>query len=129
MIQNAFGGQLLTAMFTTAAFPAFATPHLWLWHTTAPTSAETNEREVSASGYARVPLVAQFSSVSILSIANTLQVAFSAAGASWGNIVAWTVSNALSGGSYCFGYTVATRAVGTGDTARFAPGAIAFQVA
>ena len=90
-------------------------------YTVAPTDAGGGT-EVSGGSYARE--AAAFNAPSGGSTANTSQIDFTTATASWGTIVAAGVFDAVSAGNLLYWTTVPDKLIGNGDTATIASGAL-----
>lgn len=106
---------------------AFATPTVWLaLYTVAPTEAAASGTEVTGGSYVRKATVAaDWNASSGGSISNATVLSFVQASASWGTVVAWQLMDASTAGNgLVFSALTTSKAIGSGDTASFAIGAI-----
>lgn len=121
-VLKALTGQATTILTTTPVTNLFA-----LLFTAAPTDAGGGT-EVTGGSYARVQTVGKWgapSSGSPSNVANNAAVTFPTASASWGTVVAVGLSTASSAGTLvAWGDLTVSKAVGSGDTASFAIGAL-----
>ncbi len=115
---------------TASAAPA--TVYIALY-TTAPNDASTGTTptpgvEVSGGAYARAAVTnnaTNWPAASAGSKSNGTAITFTTASASWGTIVAFAIIDALTLGNILYwGLVTPNKAVGSGDTAQFAIGAI-----
>jgi len=117
-VLKAVTGQATTILTTTPITPWIAL------FTTAPTDS-TGGTEVSGGSYARVSSAGKWAAPSAGSVATNAAVTFATASASWGTVTSFAVMSASSGGSILMWGTLTTsKAVGSGDTASFASGAL-----
>lgn len=102
---------------------AFTAPTAYLaLYTAAPTDAGGGT-EVSGGSYARQAIASAFGAASGGSSANTSQIAFPQATASWGTVVAFGILDALTAGNLLWwGDLTTNKAVASGDTAVFNTG-------
>ena len=117
-VLKATTGQATTILTTTPITPWIAL------FTTAPTDS-TGGTEVTGGSYARVSSAAKWATPAAGSVATNAAVTFATASASWGTVTSFAVMTASSGGSILmWGTLTASKAVGSGDTASFASGAL-----
>ena len=97
-------------------------------YTAAPTDSGGGT-EVSGNAYARVDANAKFGAAASGSVANDAEIAFPEASGSWGTVVAFGIFDAsTSGNLLVWGDLTTSKAVGTGDTAKFAVGALVINL-
>lgn len=111
---------LLNHVFRNTALTAPTTVYLALY-TTAPTDAGGGT-QVSGGGYARQAIT--FGAPSAGAIANTVAVAFTAAGANFGTIVAVGIFDALTAGNLLAWDDITSAVINDGDTINFPIGDI-----
>jgi len=117
-VLKATTGQATTILTTTPITPWIAL------FTTAPTDS-TGGTEVTGGSYARVSSAGKWATPAAGSVATNAAVTFATASASWGTVTSFAVMTASSGGSILmWGTLTASKAVGSGDTASFASGAL-----
>lgn len=84
--------------------------------------------EVSGTSYARVAVTNNATNWPAASggvKSNGTEIAFPTAGGSWGTVTHWAIFDAsTSGNCLVYGALTASKSIGTGDTAKFAIGAI-----
>ena len=103
------------------------TPYVALF-TAAPSDAGGGT-EVSGGSYARVDASALFGAAAAGTCANDAEIAFPTASASWGTIVAFAIMDAATDGNMLvWGDLTTPKAVGDGDTATFAIGALVINL-
>lgn len=103
------------------------TPYLALF-TAAPTDTGGGT-EVSGGSYARVDVSSLFGAAASGSVANDGEISFPTASASWGTVVAFAIFDASSDGNMLvWGDLTTSKAVGSGDTAKFAIGALVINL-
>lgn len=102
---------------------AFTMPTAYLaLYTVAPSDAGGGT-EVTGGSYARVAIASAFGAASSGSSANTSQIAFTQASASWGTVVAFGILDASTAGNLLWwGDLTSSKAVASGDTAVFNTG-------
>lgn len=102
---------------------AFTAPTAYLaLYTVAPSDAGGGT-EVTGGSYARVAIASAFGAASSGSSANTSQIAFTQASASWGTVVAFGILDASTAGNLLWwGDLTSSKAVASGDTAVFNTG-------
>jgi len=109
----------------TNALGTAPTPYVGLY-TTAPTDAGGGT-EVSGGSYARVSSAGDWAAPASGSVTTNAEVAFPTASGSWGTVVAFGIFDASTSGNLLrWANLSASKAVGSGDTARFASGALTF---
>lgn len=92
--------------------------------TSAPTDS-TGGTEVSGTNYARVNSSGKWATPSGGSVSNNAIIQFPTAGAGgWGDVVAFGIFNAASGGTLLRYGSLATKTVASGDTPSFAANAL-----
>lgn len=104
---------------------------VWLaLSTTTPTKTGTNVTEPSGNGYARKQLTsAQVDSAASSATQNNTEKAFDEATGSWGTVTHVVLYTAVTGGTFLgFKALDASRAIDSGDTPRFAGGALDFAM-
>jgi len=116
--------ELLDHVLGNAAYSAPATVYVALY-TVAPTDAGGGT-EVSGGDYARVAVTnndTNFPAASSGAKANGTEITFPTATASWGEVVAFAILDASSGGNFLYwGDLTVAKTIGSGDTAKFAVG-------
>jgi len=116
--------ELLDHVLGNAAYSAPATVYIALY-TAAPTDAGGGT-EVSGGSYARAAVTnnaTNFPAASGGAKANGTEIAFATATADWGTVVAFGIFDALTVGNLLYwGDLTASKAVSSGDTAKFAVG-------
>src|SRR3989304_3200100 len=114
--------ELLDHVLGNAAYSAPATVYIALY-TAAPTDAGGGT-EVSGGSYARAAVTnnaTNFPAASGGAKANGTEIAFATATADWGTVVAFGIFDALTVGNLLYwGDLTASKAVSSGDTAKFA---------
>lgn len=102
---------------------SFTMPTAYLaLYTAAPTDAGGGT-EVTGGSYARQAIASAFGAASSGSSANTSQIAFTQASASWGTVVAFGILDASTAGNLLWwGDLTSSKAVASGDTAVFNTG-------
>lgn len=113
--------KLITGQATTIWTSTPLTPHVALF-TTAPTES-TGGTEVTGGSYARVTGASKFGTPSAGAVSNNAAITFPTATADWGNVTAFGLMSASSGGTLLVFGTV-TKTIQNGDTASFAIGAL-----
>lgn len=104
--------------------------NLWIGLFTAAPTDSAAGTEVSGGAYARVAVArtgAGFAAASgaLATTSNSGAITFPTASASWGTVVAFGIFDAASAGNLIYwGDLTASKAVGSGDTASFAGGAL-----
>ena len=107
---------------------AFVTPFIGL-HTADPGTATTVTSEVSGSAYARQSAVLTNAGNNPTVASNNAILTYPTATGSWGTITHFSVSSAVTAGNfYGAGALTTPKAVNSGDTARFAIGALTITV-
>jgi hypothetical protein len=96
--------------------------------TTNPAEDGTGGTEVSGGSYARFTSSgATWGAASGGTISNAVDILFTGATASWGTIVGYGIYDAATGGNLIWLNTLtASKAIGSGDTARFTAGQLSF---
>lgn len=102
---------------------AFTMPTAYLaLYTVAPSDSAAGT-EVSGGSYARQAIAANMAAASAGSMANSAQIAFPAATANWGTVVAFAIMDAASAGNMLWwGDLSASKTVNSGDTLVFNTG-------
>ena len=120
--------EILDHVLGNAAYTAPATVYVALF-TAAPTDAGGGT-EVTGGSYARAAVTnnaTNFPAAAAGAKSNGTEIAFAAATASWGTVVAFGVFDALTVGNLLYwGLVTPNKAVGNGDTAKFAIGDLDF---
>lgn len=119
-------GKVLDHMLGVATWGA-VTAYIALF-TVAPSDAGGGT-EVTGGSYARVAAASKFATAGgVGTSANTAEVAFAEATASWGTVVAFALFDASSGGNMLsYGDLTTSRTIGTGVVARFPIGTLVFN--
>lgn len=125
--------QIIKHIFrNTAIFTPPATIYVGLW-TAAPGEANDSGTEVSGGSYARVGVgtTSGWSAPSDGATDNAADTDFGTAGGSWGTVSHVDLSSASSGSAnrYFYGALTASKTVGSGDSFKFATGALDVAVA
>jgi hypothetical protein len=119
--------KLLTSQATTI-FTTTQLANVYVGLLTVAGSDSAGGTEVSGGSYARIDsngLWAAPVSGSPSSVANNATITFPTASGSWGTVVAFALYDAVSGGNrYAWGDLTVNKAVGSGDTASYASGAL-----
>jgi len=103
------------------------TPYVALY-TAAPTDAGGGT-EVTGGSYARVNANTLFGVAAAGSMANDGEITFPTASASWGTVVAFAILDAATAGNFLvWGDLTTSKVVGSGDTAKFAVGALVINL-
>ena len=122
-ISNYLANALLNHIFGKGTYTPPANIYVEL-STTAPTDAGTNVTPPSGGGYARkqtAPSDWNMAAGRIIDNANAIE--FAEASASWGTLSHFALFDAASGGNFLgWGALTTSKAVDSGDTARFAAG-------
>ena len=114
--------ELLDHVLKTAAYTVPTNIYVALY-TTAPTDAGGGT-EVSGGSYAR-KLHNTYDAAASGATENTGAITFATATASWGTVLAFALFDTITGGNMLmWGDLTASKAVGSGDTAEFADGAL-----
>ncbi len=101
------------------------TPYIALF--TANPSDAGGGTEVTGGSYARVSSAAKWATPSAGSVSNNAEIAFATASAGWGTVTAFGLFDASSGGNLLrWAALGASKAVDSGDTARFASSTLTF---
>lgn len=120
--------EILDHVLGNAAYSAPATVHIALF-TAAPTDAGGGT-EVTGGSYARAAVTnnaTNFPAAAAGAKSNGAEIAFPAATASWGTVLAFGVFDAATAGNLLYwGLVTPNKAVGSGDTAKFAIGDLDF---
>lgn len=127
---------LLNSLFKkTSNFGALATaPTIYVGlSTTAPTEAGGNVTEPVGNNYARVATVAGDWNAATLAdpsvVTNANAITFPTASGSWGSPGYWFLADAASAGNILLSAAITTpKAIGSGDTPRFAAGQISVSL-
>lgn len=116
--------ELLDHVLGNAAYAAPATVYVALY-TVAPTDAGGGT-EVAAGDYARVTVTnnaTNFPAASGGAKSNGTEITFSEATSDWGTVVAFSIMDAATSGNFLYWADLsASKAIGSGDTAKFAIG-------
>ena len=122
-ISNYLANALLNHIFGKATYTPPTNIYVEL-STTAPTDAGTNVTPPSGGGYARKQTSpADWNTGSGRIIDNANAIEFAEASASWGTLSHFALFDAASGGNFLgWGALATSKAVDSGDTARFAAG-------
>ena len=118
-ILKAVTGQATTILTTTPI-----TPYVALY-TTAPTDSTAGTEVTTAGGtlYARTSSAGKWAAPAAGSVANNATITFPTAGASWGTVVAFAITDNATAGAgnvLMWGDLTASKAIGIGDIAEFA---------
>jgi hypothetical protein len=101
------------------------TPYIALY--TANPSDAGGGTEVTGGSYARVSSAGKWAAPSAGSVSNNAEIAFATASAGWGTVTAFGLFDAVSGGNLLrWAALGASKAVDSGDTARFASSTLTF---
>ena len=123
--------EVLDHIFGGADYARPATLYVGL-STTLPSEAGANISEPSGNGYARVTVTnnaTNWPAASAGSKANGADITFPQASGSWGTPGYWFISDAASGGNVLIsGAITVPKAIASGDTAKFAIGAIVISL-
>jgi len=100
--------------------------------TTTPTDAGGNVTEPSGNGYARVAIgnnSTNWNAASGGTVTNKTAITFPEATGSWGTVTHFVLYDAATAGNaLIWGALTASKAIGTGDTASFAAGALSISL-
>ncbi len=122
--------KMLGHLFGTA-YTAPTTVYMAL-STTTPTDAGGNVTEPSGNGYARVAIgnnSTNWNAASGGTVTNKTAITFPEATGSWGTVTHFVLYDAATAGNaLIWGALTASKAIGTGDTASFAAGALSISL-
>ncbi len=132
-LTNQRKADILNALYGGAALTVGANVHIAL-STTTPTSAGANFTEPSGSAYGRVSVANNPTNFPAATVANPsvksngVEITFPAATGNWGTLTHFGIFTAASGGVLLdWGPLPTPKTIGSGDTARFAVGALVMR--
>lgn len=104
---------------------AYAAPVPFVGLFTAPPTDAGGGTEVTGGSYARVAITGDFSAAVAGSSANTSEITFAQATASWGTVTDFGIFDAITAGNLLYWNALTTsKSVAINDTAKFAIGAL-----